>query len=63
MSRVVGYVTAQNSWSGMLMNYKLYVGGKLASVGPGRGEARVVGGDARFRAQPYAVPLPAMQQW
>lgn len=35
LSRIVGYVTAQNSWAGMLMNYKLWVNGKLASVGPG----------------------------
>ena len=36
LSRVVGYVTAQNSWAGMLMNYKLWINGKLASVGPGQ---------------------------
>jgi hypothetical protein len=39
----------------MLMNYKLYVDGALASVGPGRGEAPVTGGDGRFRAQPYVT--------
>ena len=52
-ARVLAFVGAQNSWGGMLMNYKLWVNGKLASVGPGRGEAPVVGGDGRFRAQPY----------
>ena len=40
---------------GRLMNYKLYIDGKLASTGPGRGEAPVVGGDGRFRAQPYVT--------
>ena len=51
--RVIGYVTAQNSDPTMLMNYKLYVNGVLASTGPGRGEAPVTGGDGKFRAQPY----------
>ena len=35
------------------MNYKLFVNGQLASVGPGRGEAAVKGGDSTFRSQPY----------
>jgi hypothetical protein len=48
VARIVGYITAQNSWSGMLMNYKLYINGKLVSVGPGRGEARIKGGDSRY---------------
>ena len=37
VARIVGYISAQNSWSGMLMNYKLWINGKLVSVGPGRG--------------------------
>ena len=37
----------------MLMNYKLWVGDKLVSVGPGRGEAPITGGDGRFRSQPF----------
>ena len=53
--RVVGYITAQNSDPTMLMNYKLYINGALASVGPGRGEAPVTGGDGRFRSQPYVT--------
>lgn len=53
VQRAVAFVSAQNSWSGMLMNYKLWVNGVLASVGPGRGEAAVRGGDGRFRSQPY----------
>lgn len=54
VQRAIAFVTAQNSWGGMEMNYRLYVNGHLASVGPGRGEATVVGGDAgRFRTQPY----------
>ena len=53
VQRALAFVTAQNSWGGMLMNYKLWVNGKLASVGPGRGEAPVSGGDGTFRTQPY----------
>ena len=55
VQRVVGYITAQNSDPTMLMNYKLWVDGKLASTGPGRGEAPVMGGDGVFRAQPYVT--------
>ena len=55
VQRVIGYITAQNSDPTMLMNYKLYVDGKLASTGPGRGEAPVMGGDGVFRAQPYVT--------
>ena len=53
--RAIGYITAQNSDPTMLMNYKLYINGNLASTGPGRGEAPVMGGDGRFRAQPYVT--------
>ena len=53
--RVIGFITAQNSLPTMLMNYKLYINGVLASAGPGRGEAPVLGGDGRFRAQPYVT--------
>lgn len=53
MGRAVAFITAQNSWGGMLMNYKLWVGDKLVSVGPGRGEAPITGGDGRFRSQPF----------
>lgn len=53
IQRVVAFVSAQNSWSGMLMNYKLWVDGTLVSVGPGRGEAPIAGGDGTFKAQPY----------
>jgi hypothetical protein len=55
VQRAIAFVSAQNSWGGMLMNYKLYVNGELASVGPGRGEAAVRGGDGRFRTQPYTT--------
>jgi hypothetical protein len=55
VQRVIGYITAQNSDPTMLMNYKLYVDGKLASAGPGRGEAPILGGDGVFRAQPYVT--------
>ena len=44
----------------MLMNYKLWVNGRLASVGPGRGEAVVKGGDGGFRTQPCATPPPSV---
>jgi hypothetical protein len=55
VQRVIGYITAQNSDPTMLMNYKLYVNGVLASTGPGRGEAPIMGGDGVFRAQPYVT--------
>jgi hypothetical protein len=54
LQRAIAFVSAQNSWGGMEMNYRLYVNGQLASVGPGRGEAIIAGVDAgRFRTQPY----------
>jgi hypothetical protein len=53
--KVLGFITAQNSDPTMLLNYKLYVGGVLASAGPGRGEARVAGGDGLFRSAPYVT--------
>ena len=55
VQRAIAFVSAQNSWGGMLMNYKLWVNGALASVGPGRGEAFVRGGDCSFRTQPYTT--------
>jgi hypothetical protein len=36
-----------------LLGFRAYVGGALVGVGPGRGEARVWGGDGAFRGLPY----------
>ena len=39
----------------LLSAYKLYIGGELVDLGPGRGEAVVWGGDGEFRATPYTT--------
>ena len=39
----------------ILCGYKLYIDGQLVNVGPGRGEARVWGGDGAFNAHPYTT--------
>jgi len=39
----------------LLCGYKLYANGRLIDLGPGRGEAPVVGGDGRFRSIPYTT--------
>ena len=58
--RAIGYITAQNSDPTMLMNYKLYINGNLASTGPGRGEAPVWGGDGpRLTSSPPMYSLYA----
>ena len=44
----------------MLSAYKVYVGGVLVSLGPGRGEADVLAGDSAFKRAPYnAVNITA----
>eukprot|EP01050_Picozoa_sp_SAG11_P049925 SAG11_NODE_27542_length_331_cov_1.116379_1_plen_102_part_01 len=39
----------------MLASYKFYVDGALVSLGPGRGEADVMGGNSTFLRAPYAT--------
>lgn len=39
----------------LLCNYKLFINGALADLGPGRGEASVWDGDGQFKNLPYAT--------
>jgi len=39
----------------LLGGYKLFIDGALIDVGPGRGEAPVLGGDGLYRSLPYAT--------
>jgi hypothetical protein len=39
----------------LFSGYKFYIDGTLVNIGPGRGEARVWGGDGLFRSMPYAT--------
>lgn len=39
----------------ILCGYKLYIGGTLINVGPGRGEAAVWNGDGEYAANPYQM--------
>jgi hypothetical protein len=52
--RATAFVTAVTD-EYMLCGYKLYVGGKLVGVGPGRGEAVVFGGNGTYMSKPYAT--------
>jgi hypothetical protein len=48
------FVTAPNS-DPLLCGYKFFINGKLANLGPGRGEAPVWEGDGVFRHLPYTT--------
>lgn len=50
--RATAFVTAVTD-DYMLCGYRLYVGGKLVNVGPGRGEAVVWGGNGTYMEKPY----------
>lgn len=39
----------------LLTAFKLYIGGRLVAVGPGRGEAPVKGGDSKFSSSTYVT--------
>lgn len=39
----------------ILTGYKLYIGGELVNVGPGRGEAPIWGGDGEYASKPYTT--------
>ena len=49
------HASARTGDDTILVGYKAYIEGALVGVGPGRGEARVWGGDGAFRALPYAT--------
>jgi hypothetical protein len=49
------HASAQTGDDTILCGYKVYIEGALVGVGPGRGEARVWGGDGAFRSLPYAT--------
>ena len=52
--RATAFVTAVTD-DYMLCGYKLYLGGQLVGVGPGRGEAVVWGGNGTYMKRPYAT--------
>ena len=49
------HASARTGDDTILVGYKVYLEGALVGVGPGRGEARVWGGDSAFRGLPYAT--------
>jgi hypothetical protein len=52
--RATAYVTAVTD-DYMMCGYKLYLGGRLVGVGPGRGEAVVWGGNGTYMKRPYVT--------
>jgi hypothetical protein len=52
--RATAYVSALTD-DYVLCGFKLYIGGVLVGVGPGRGEAPVLGGNGTFMARPYVA--------
>ena len=50
--RATAFITAVTD-DYMLCGYKLYLGGQLVNVGPGRGEAPIWGGNGTYMDKPY----------
>ena len=50
--RATAFITAVTD-DYMLCGYKLYLGGRLVNVGPGRGEAPIWGGNGTYMDKPY----------